>query len=142
MSTPTWHVEKLVPVLISGGFFIHLITVTRHFADPQSKPGDVLLWPVDLVLATLMVFCAATLILRYRAFDRQFRIDSLARKLGYWLVTGYLTISIPGHAMFLLSGNTGFFDGFPWWFSLVILPVYLLILAYFFTLRPTAHAEA
>jgi hypothetical protein len=38
--------------------------------------------------------------------------------------------------LFLLTGDTRFFDGFPWWFSLVIMPVYVLVVAYVLTLRP------
>jgi hypothetical protein len=57
------------------------------------------------------------------------------RKLGYWLITGYIVVSLPGHIRFLATGDTAFFDAFPWWFSLVVLVVYVLIVAYVLTLR-------
>jgi hypothetical protein len=100
------------------------------------------MWPVDLVLATLMVFCAAALILRHREMAAAYDIASVSRRIGYWLITFYITASIPGHLLFLTSGNTAYFDVFPWWFSLIIEPVYVLIIAYFVTLAPRTSTMA
>lgn len=136
MTNATWNVEKFVPILITGGFFIHLINVSRHFIYGQSRVGEVLMWPVDLPLAIIMLFCAVALILRWRAFFATFDMRSSARKTSYWAITFYITASLPGHALFLSTGDTRYFDVFPWWFSLIIMPVYVLIIAYFITLRP------
>lgn len=64
-----------------------------------------------------------------------FDLSRAPRRIGYWAVTVYVTISLPGHVLFLLTGDSRFFDGFPWWFSLAILPLYMLIVAYVITLR-------
>jgi hypothetical protein len=63
-------------------------------------------------------------------------VTSRWRKVVYGLITFYVCASVPGHVRYLLAGNTSYFDIFPWWFSLVIMPVYLLVIAYFFTLPP------
>jgi uncharacterized membrane protein YhdT len=76
------------------------------------------------------------LIFRFRHFFRAYDMSSTGRRLGYWAITAYVTVSLPGHVLFLLTGDTRFFDGFPWWFSLVIMPVYVLVVAYVLTLRP------
>ena len=141
MKSATWYVERLVPVLITGGFFVHLVHLSRYFLTGSSKVGDVLMWPVDVVLAALMIYCAAALILRWREMADAFDIASLARRIGYWLITVYIAASIPGHILFLASGNTAYFDVFPWWFSLIIEPVYVLIIVYFVTLSPRASGR-
>lgn len=136
MNTHTWHVEKLVPVLLSGGFFAHLINVARYYQFGESDIGEILLWPVDFTLALIMTYCAVALIVRHKAMAAGFKLDSAARRIGYWIITGYITASVPGHLIFLTSGNTAYFDFFPWWFSLIIMPTYVLMLAYFITLVP------
>ena len=135
MKPNTWNVEKLVPILITGGFFVHLINVSRHYIYGTSHVGEVLMWPVDVPLAVLMAYCAVALIVRWRAVFAAFDVSSTVRKIGYWAITFYVTASAPGHVLFLSTGNTSYFDVFPWWFSLVIMPVYLLIIAYFITLK-------
>lgn len=142
MRSSTWYVERLVPVLIAGGFFVHLVHLSRYFLTGSSRVSDVLMWPVDFVLATLMVYCAAGLLLRRREMAAAFDIGSTARRIGYWLITFYIAASIPGHLLFLTSGNTAYFDVFPWWFSLIIEPVYVLIIGYFVTLVPAVGPRA
>lgn len=134
----TWKVELFVPILITGGFFVHLINFSRYLENGQARVGDVLKWPVDLCLASIMVFCAVALFARRKDFFEVYGISSTARQVGYWCITVYITMSIPGHLLFLSTGNTKYFDTFPWWFSLVIMPVYVLIIAYFVTLSPRA----
>ena len=135
MKSPTWHSEQALLLLMSGGFFVHLISASRHLEDDASRVGDILLPPVDAALFALMVYCSVALILRSREFARTYDLSTPLRKVGYWAITVYVTVSLPGHVLFLLTGDTGFFDGFPWWFSLAILPVYALIVAYAITLR-------
>lgn len=142
MTNRTWHVEKSVLILMTGGFFIHLINASRYWALGTARVSDVLTWPVDFCLAAVMIFCSVALIARRRAFAQTFHVDSWPRRVGYWAITFYITVSIPGHIQFLFTGNTRYFDVFPWWFSLIIMPVYVLIMAYFITLKPRAGAVA
>jgi hypothetical protein len=135
MST-TWHAEKALLLLMSGGFFVHLINASRHLRDERSQVGDILLRPVDGALFLLMAYCAIALLARSRQFAHTYDLTTKGRKLGYWAITAYITLSLPGHILFLLTGDSRFFGAFPWWFSLVILPVYALVVAYVVTLRP------
>jgi len=147
MRASTWHAEEALLLLMSGGFFVHLISASRHLQDDRSEVGDILLRPVDGALFLIMAYCAVALIARSRHFADTYDMSPPSRKLGYWAITAYVTLSLPGHALFLLTGDTRFFDGFPWWFSLVIMPVYVLIVWYILTLAPvrgdtpTASAE-
>jgi hypothetical protein len=135
MKSSTWHAEDSLLLLMSGGFFVHLINASRHLRDDSSQVADILLGPVDLALFVLMAHCAVALIVRSRQFARTYDLTSIGRRLGYWAITAYVTISLPGHVLFLVTGNTRFFDAFPWWFSVVIMPVYVLVVAYVLTLR-------
>ena len=121
MKSSTWHAEEALLVLMSGGFFVHLISASRHIRDSHAQVGDILLWPVDLALFGVMAYCSVALATRHRHFARTYELGPW-RRLGYWAMTVYVTVSLPGHAVFLLTGDTGFFDGFPWWFSLLIMP--------------------
>ena len=135
MKSSTWHAEDSLLLLMSGGFFVHLINASRHLRDDRSQVADILLRPVDLALFLLMAHCAVALIVRSRQFARTYDLTSVGRRLGYWAITAYVTLSLPGHVLFLLTGNTRFFDAFPWWFSFVIMPVYVLVVGYVLTLR-------
>jgi uncharacterized membrane protein YhdT len=146
MKSSTWHAEEALLLLMSGGFFVHLISASRHIQDSTAQVGDILLWPVDLALFAVMAYCSVALITRRRQLARTYDLRTTRRRVGYWAITAYVTLSLPGHAMFLLTGDTRFFDGFPWWFSLVIMPVYVLVVGYVLTLRrrssvATAAAE-
>jgi hypothetical protein len=130
VKSSTWHAEDSLLLLMSGGFFVHLINASRHLRDDGSQVADILLRPVDLALFLLMAHCAVALIVRSRQFAHTYDLTSAGRRLGYWAITAYVTLSLPGHVLFLLTGNPRFFDAFPWWFSFVIMPVYLLIVVY------------
>jgi hypothetical protein len=81
-----------------------------------------------------MAYCALGLIFGYRHFFQQFGITERWRRVAYWLITFYVTASLPGHFNFLVLGDTRYFDVFPWWFSPVIMAVYVLMSTYFLTL--------
>jgi hypothetical protein len=132
----TWKVESLVPILVTGGFFLHIINASRYLLAGGSTLSDVLLWPVDLCLTVIMAFCALALIARRRAVFARFDFSSSARRIGYWAITFYIVVSIPGHLLFLTTGETRYFDMWPWWYSLAIMPVYVLMAAFFITLKP------
>jgi uncharacterized membrane protein YhdT len=135
MKSSTWHAEEALLLLMSGGFFVHLINASRQLEDDSSRVGDVLLRPVDLALFLIMTYCAVALVSRSRQFARTFDMSATWRRLGYWAITAYVGLSLPGHVHFLLTGDTRFFDVFPGWFSLAILPVYAIVVAYVLTLR-------
>jgi hypothetical protein len=140
MNPSTWGVEKAVPTLITGGFFLHLINFCRTLTFEGASAADIVLWPVDFALFTLMVYSSAALILRRRAFAARFHMEAPWRRVGYWLITAYVTLSLPIHIQFLATGRADMINNAPWWFSGAILPVYVAILAYFFTLRSRADA--
>jgi hypothetical protein len=137
MNSTTWHVEKIVPLLFTAGFFAHLINIAREFAYGSSTIKEILLWPVDFVLALIMIYCGIALVARRKEFFTAFDMNALPRRIGYWVITVYIIASIPGHLLFLVFGNTVYFDIFPWWFSVVLLLPYVVMIGYFITLRPT-----
>jgi hypothetical protein len=57
MRSSTWHAEDSLLLLMSGGFFVHLINASRHLRDDGSQVADILLRPVDLALFLLMAHC-------------------------------------------------------------------------------------
>lgn len=138
MKSGTWGVEKAVPALMTAGFFIHLINFCRTLAIPGASATDIMLWPVDFVLFLIMVYTAVTLLLRYRAVSASFDLHRTWRRVGYWILTVYIWISVPFHILYLTTGNADIITKAPWWFSGAILPVYVVIFAYFFTLKPRA----
>jgi hypothetical protein len=142
MKSSTWYAEHVVPVLIAGGAFLHIIRLSRYFLRGDASVGDYLTWQVDLVLALLMVWASVALIFRRREFAAKYDISSRARRIGYWIITAYITLSIPGHFVFITTGNTGFFEAFPWWFSLSLQPIYVVVIGYFATLVPRGLAPA
>ena len=135
MKSSTWHAEEALLLLMSGGFFVHLINASRHLRDEGSQVGDILLRPVDGALFLLMAYCSLALLTRSRQFADTYDLTTRSRKLGYWAITAYVTLSLPGHILFLLTGDPRFFGAFPWWFSLVIMPVYALVVVYVVTMR-------
>lgn len=136
----TGKVATFVPMLMTAGFFIHLINVSRYLLTGHSAVADILTWPVDLCLTLLMAYCAVALIARRRAMVAAFDLTPLPRRVGYWVITFYITASLPGHLLFLTTGNSAYFEAFPWWFSLVIMPVYVVMTVYFLLLRPATGA--
>jgi len=141
MRQNSFYIERIIPILITGGLFIHLVNIANYVRDGRARVGDVLQPIVDAPLAVLMLYCAIGL-LYWRNFFRRFGITSAWRKAGYFLIAVYVWASLPGHAMFLSSGNTDYFDFFPWWFSVALIPVYGLMILYFITLNPVALDRA
>ena len=84
MMSTTWHAEKALLLLMSGGFFVHLINASRHLRDERSQVGDILLRPVDGALFLLMAYCAIALLARSRQFAHTYDLTTKGRKLGYW----------------------------------------------------------
>lgn len=139
MTTSTWRLEAFVPMLLTAGFVIHLINASRHLLTGSSDVADILTWPVDLGLFLLMLFCAVALFARRKAMFAVYDLSALPRRVGYWVITVYVTASLPGHLLFLTTGSTVYFDVFPSWFSLLIMVVYVVMIGYFVSLRPAAR---
>lgn len=141
MKPSTWGVEKAVPTLITGGFFLHLINLSRALAFEGTSASDVVLWPVDAALFALMLYSATALILRHKAVAARFDMRAPWRRVGYGLITAYVVVSLPIHVVYLATGNIDLITAFPSWFSGAILPVYVAVLAYFFSLKPREAGE-
>ncbi len=133
----TYYIEKIVPLLMMGGLMVHLINIGRYIHFGKAELSFILLPVVDFPLGLLMLYCAIILIFRYKQLFAIFDMSAIWRKVVYWLITFYITMSIPGHVSFLSSGDTTYFDFWPWWFSPIIMVVYILFIIFFFTLEKT-----
>lgn len=138
----TWKLETFTPMLLTAGFTIHLINASRHLLTGGSEVTDIISWPVDLCLFLLMLFCAVALIARHKAMFATYDLTALPRRVGYWVITVYVTASLPGHIAYLTTGNTAYFDVFLWWFSLLIMVVYVVMIGYFVSLRPLVRTAS
>lgn len=141
MRNHDYAMEKAVPLLMTGGFSVHLINLAHHIHFGQTGIKSVLLPTVDAVLAVWMTYCAVGLIFGHQHFFQRFDICAGWRRVAYWIVTVYVTVSLPGHFSFLIFGDTRYFDAFPWWFSPIIMAVYVLIIVYFQTLTEARSSE-
>ena len=137
MNRNCWHVEKVVPLLMMTGFMIHLINTARYVHFGEADLSSILLPLVDLPLSLLMLYCSIALLVFNKRFFTIFDMQAKWRKSVYWLIVFYITASIPGHVRFLIFGDTAYFTFFPWWFSPIIMVVYILFIMFFFSLRRT-----
>ena len=135
MNRNCWHVEKVVPLLMMTGFMIHLINTARYVHFGEADLSSILLPLVDLPLSLLMLYCSIALLVFNKRFFTIFDMQAKWRKSVYWLIVFYITASIPGHVRFLIFGDTAYFTFFPWWFSPIIMVVYILFIMFFFSLR-------
>jgi hypothetical protein len=90
---------------------------------------------MDTVLAGWMTYCAVLLIFGARQVFAHYEVRGWRRAV-YWVVTGYVTLSLPGHYRYLATHDITYFQFFPWWFSPVIMTVYVLFIAFLLSLRP------
>jgi len=137
MKKNNYYIEKIVPLLMMGGLMVHLINLGRYIHFGKAELSFILLPVVDFPLGLLMLYCAIILIFRYKQLFAIFDMSAIWRKVVYWLITFYIAMSIPGHVSFLSSGDTTYFDFWPWWFSPIIMVVYILFIMFFFTLEKT-----
>ena len=135
MNRNCWHVEKVVPLLMMTGFMIHLINTARYVHFGEADLSSILLPLVDLPLSLLMLYCSIALLVFNKRFFTIFDMQAKWRKSVYWLIVFYITASIPGHVRFLIFGDTAYFTFSPWWFSPIIMVVYILFIMFFFSLR-------
>lgn len=137
MKKNNYYIEKIVPLLMMGGLMVHLINLGRYIHFGKAELSFILLPVVDFPLGLLMLYCAIILIFRYKQLFAIFDMSAIWRKVVYWLIAFYIAMSIPGHVSFLSSGDTTYFDFWPWWFSPIIMVVYILFIIFFFTLEKT-----
>jgi hypothetical protein len=137
----SFYIERVIPILITGGLFVHLVNLSNYIEQGEAQIGDVLHPLVDAPLAVMMLYSAVG-VLYWKNFFARFAITSTWRKCCYFVIAFYIVASVPGHISYLSTGNTDYFEVFPWWFSLVLMPVYLLMILYFLTLRETRGAAS
>jgi hypothetical protein len=140
MRRRNYAMEKAVPLLMTMGFTIHLVNLAHYLRDGHTAIREVILPGVDVVLGSWMAYCAVGLILGFKGFFERFAVHGW-RVIVYWIVTFYVTASVPGHVLFLLRGDTRYFDVFPWWFSPIIMCVYVLFILYFTTLSQNRQGK-
>jgi hypothetical protein len=129
------YVEMTVPLLMMGGFMLHLIRVAQFLEFGEAHVARYVLPLVDLVLAILMAYSSGCLIGLRRRFFQTYQMDGRWHKFVYYAVTFYVTASIPGHIYFLSTGDASYFTFFPMWFSLFIMTIYIGVIVFFSTLK-------
>jgi hypothetical protein len=122
-----------VPFLLVMGFILHLVNLGQYIQHGHTNLGSIISPTTDCVLALWMAYCSALLIFGSRSFFLSYEVTGKKRVI-YWVATFYVTASLPGHALYLITHNQHYFDLFPWWFSPVIMVVYVFLIAFFLTL--------
>jgi len=124
-----------------SGFMLHAVNLANYLQFGSTDLKLILLPFADAILASMMVYCAIGLLFFHRDFFLKFRMKSTSGKVIYWVITFYICASIPGHFRFLVLGDTSYFDFFPWWFSPIIMTVYIFFIIYFFALEESRPHE-
>jgi hypothetical protein len=130
-------VERLTPafvvVLLTMGFTLHLANLGQYAHHHQTRLASIISPVMDGMLGLWMALCAALLLLRWRPFFDAYQMHGW-RQVVYWILTVYVTASVPGHVRYVLTRDTSYFDFFPWWFSPIIMVVYVLFIAFLLSL--------
>jgi len=135
--------SRLTPVFVSFlfvmGFMLHLTNLGQYAAHGRTHLEYLMSPTVDATLAVWMTGCAALLTFGARSFFAAYEVRGW-RKAVYWVMTAYVTLSLPGHFRYLATQDASYFDIFPWWLSAALLPYYALLITYLLTLRPRGVA--
>ena len=134
MRAQTRFTPYFVSILLTLGFGLHLANLGQYVKNGHTSLSQIISPTMDAILGGWMSYCAVLLIGGAKAFFARFQASGW-RTVVYWVVTFYVTVSVPGHVRYLATGDTRYFDLFPWWFSPLIMGVYVLFIAYFVTLR-------
>jgi hypothetical protein len=129
MSKQARFIPYFVSFLLVLGFGLHLTNLGNYVARGSTALASIITPTTDIVLASWMAYCAVLLIGGAREVFRQHAVHGW-RKVVYWVLTFYVTASLPGHFRYILTGDTRYFDIFPWWFSPLIMGVYVLFIAF------------
>ena len=129
--------ERLTPVfvvvLLTMGFTLHLANLGQYAHQHQTRLASIISPVMDGMLGLWMAFCAALLLFRWRPFFAAYQVRGWKRAV-YWILAFYVTASVPGHVRYVLTRDTSYFDFFPWWFSAIIMAVYVLFIAFLLSL--------
>ena len=130
--------ERLTPafvvVLLTMGFTLHLANLGQYAHSHHTRLASIISPVMDGTLGVWMAFCAVVLLLRWRSFFAAYDLRGWKRVV-YWILTFYVAVSVPGHVRYVATRNTSYFDFFPWWFSPIIVSVYVLFIAFLLSLR-------
>ena len=80
MNRYVWHPEKYVPLLMTYGFTLHIVSVAIYLRDGTANLSQIMLPLVDLPLAILTAYCGLAMILAWRQFFQVFKIHSTGAK--------------------------------------------------------------
>lgn len=86
---------------------------------------------VDMFFAIPMTWGAIGLI----AYRKAVNIANFFSKIVYLFTTVLFTLSVPLHAYTFFSQSTAYIKVFPWWYSYAEVPVFVIILIVFLSLK-------
>ena len=129
-----------VPFLLVMGFSLHLVNLGQYIEYGHTNLASIISPTTDCVLTLWMAYCSALLILGAGRFFRAYEVTG-RKRMVYWVATFYVTASLPGHAFYIVTHNQRYFDFFPWWFSPIIMVVFVFFISFFLALSPRAPTE-
>src|SRR5205809_5200706 len=127
-----------VTILFVMGFSLHLASFGQYLASGRADLLHIITPTFDAVLGAWMLYCGVLLVFGRKRFFALYDVHGW-RTAVYWLITAYVTLSLPGHARYQLTHDPSYFEMFPWWFSPVIMSVYIFFCAYLLTLSPRSR---
>jgi hypothetical protein len=129
------------PSFRRNGYYVrHVAIVTllmgasAHFAVValgRSALPRIVTPPFELLLTVLIAYVS---VFGWFAWSK-FHFRSRVQKIVLALILVYFPIGIPIHVITIVNGNTDHYGVFPGWYSFVILPVMLAMIAFFASLR-------
>ncbi len=122
-----YYVRHVAIVTLLMGASAHLAVV----ALGRSALPRIVTPPFELVLTVLIAYVS---VFGWFAW-RRFYYRSRAQKIVLAMILVYFPVGIPVHVITIVNGNTDHYEVFPGWYSFVILPVMLAMIAFFARLR-------
>jgi hypothetical protein len=137
-----------LPSLRRNGYYVRHVAIATLLLGASVHLAVVLLGrsalprivtpPFELVLTLLIAYVS---VMGWFAWST-FHYRSRRQKILLALILVYFPIGIPVHVITIINGNTDHYGVFPGWYSLVILPVMLAMMAFFARLRNADRKEA
>lgn len=127
--------KPAVAGVLLTGIYLH---TSRLVFGPQLVLEHLLTSTFDIVFAIPMTLAMVLL----WAGLRQVAFAGKLAKGIYIFIAIYFTISVPLHVRTMLAGNVEQFQAFPGWYSLLILPVLVAMLAFILRLQFRALERA
>ncbi len=122
----------IVTLLMGGSAHLAVVALGRSALPRIVTP------PFELLLMLLMAYVSVVGWFAWSTFHYRNR----GQKILLTLILVYFPIGIPVHVITIVNGNTDHYGVFPGWYSLVILPVMLAMVAFFGRLRNADIKEA